>query len=633
METKNGGNCNCDLSKINMDMTVKECGFLTVSLLSETPPSAIVAVGETGVENIDFTALDLYVGDEDIAICSLPIISTGHQQAFGNIALLDGTQVMARNLHLNNENGTTWIFPPTDPWIMRANTHKTLAILANVNGVSNGAVSGDILRLGIKVADVKAVGVISCKIIPPEQGANTLYGSEMVLKKSKPYIAAATLPNTVLTAGEKTIYRWTVTADPQGDISWKVTAFQNTGSIKASNGTVYNVATGDMIQGGMRIIENSSIMSFAASAKQPVVAGQTNTYELRGKIITEPKAGDIVTTRIPAGTAIPDNGIIDTASFIWSDGLSWATDYLVPGIPTASLSLTKGSAPEPTPSITVLSPNGGEVWVIGQTYNITWTSLGLSDEKIKIVLDDATGPVEIITQCNDTGGSYLWHIDGEIGGVMGTVPLPPGSYKIAIGKGNTTDISDNYFSIKAPETVQVSVKAPETVSPGDNFTAYILISDVTNFDACDYEVSFDSSVLNLTSVAPGAIGNTIIPVDIFNKYQPGKCSVVQNLPGLTGVSGSGTLATLRFNALRDGNTTIALTNGTVCNTEAVTLNTAWQGAAIKVDIVASLKAQINALMQRLQLLEQRPVGDVNGDGNINAGDITKLERIIVKLDK
>jgi hypothetical protein len=44
-----------------------------------------------------------------------------------------------------------------------------------------------------------------------------------------------------------------------------------------------------------------------------------------------------------------------------------------------------------TPSITVISPNGGEVWEIGKTYEIKWVARGVHDKPVVIYLTDEKG--------------------------------------------------------------------------------------------------------------------------------------------------------------------------------------------------------------------------------------------------
>ena len=51
--------------------------------------------------------------------------------------------------------------------------------------------------------------------------------------------------------------------------------------------------------------------------------------------------------------------------------------------------------------------------------------------------------------------------------------------------------------------VTVSVDAPEQVSPASDFTVNINITEVADFDACNYDISCDVSVLRLDGVTPG----------------------------------------------------------------------------------------------------------------------------------
>ncbi|GAI57534.1 unnamed protein product, partial [marine sediment metagenome] len=100
----------------------------------------------------------------------------------------------------------------------------------------------------------------------------------------------------------------------------------------------------------------------------------------------------------------------------------------------------------------------------------------------------------------------------------------------------------------APE-VTVSFDAPDEAAPDSDFTANVNISEVTDFDACNYDISFDASVLRLDNIASGLIGSTTIPVDVYNEISSGTWRVVQNVPGMTGATGSGYLAVLHFHAI------------------------------------------------------------------------------------
>jgi hypothetical protein len=183
----------------------------------------------------------------------------------------------------------------------------------------------------------------------------------------------------------------------------------------------------------------------------------------------------------------------------------------------------------------------------------------------------------------------------------------------AVGNPLASAYSWNFTTASAPAGVTVSIDAPAQAAPNSDFTANVNISQVVNFDACNYDVSFDASVLRLENVTSGLIGSTTIPVDVYNQISPGTYRVIQNVPGLTGVSGSGYLAVLHFHVIGSGGSSpISLSNGMLANNLAQEIAATWVGDSVNITSVLP--------------------GDANGDGNVNALDITKVERIIAGLD-
>jgi len=198
--------------------------------------------------------------------------------------------------------------------------------------------------------------------------------------------------------------------------------------------------------------------------------------------------------------------------------------------------------------------------------------------------------------------------------------------------------------VAATPEVIVSIDAPDEAAPDSDFTANVNISEVVDFDACNYDVTFDASVLRLDNVTSGLIGSTTIPVDIYTEISSGTWRVIQNVPGLTGVSGSGYLAVLHFHVIGSGgdSSTISLSSGMLANNLAEEIPAAWVGDSVSVPSVvpgdANGDGNINALdITKVErtiggLDAETPGADANQDGSVNALDITKIERIIGGLD-
>jgi len=164
------------------------------------------------------------------------------------------------------------------------------------------------------------------------------------------------------------------------------------------------------------------------------------------------------------------------------------------------------------------------------------------------------------------------------------------SYTVTIPAGAVDDLAGNplaeaeVWSFTTEGAVIVSIDAPTQALPDSTFTANVDIGEVVDFDACNYDVSFDALVLELTSVTSGLIDSTTIPVSALNEISSGTWTIVQNVPGTDGVSGSGYLAVLNFHVIGAAGTssTITLSNGMLGNNLGVEIPSAWTGDSVSV---------------------------------------------------
>lgn len=119
------------------------------------------------------------------------------------------------------------------------------------------------------------------------------------------------------------------------------------------------------------------------------------------------------------------------------------------------------------PSITVLSPNGGETFKVGDTVNINWNSSGLSDWKVRIDLaENETVIYTIVPEISNTG-SYSWVIPSNSSLI--------GQRKIVVGSGapdrsaSIYDTSDTVFSISATTPVPIVVTTVNLQAGKDHY--------------------------------------------------------------------------------------------------------------------------------------------------------------------
>ena len=194
--------------------------------------------------------------------------------------------------------------------------------------------------------------------------------------------------------------------------------------------------------------------------------------------------------------------------------------------------------------------------------------------------------------------------------------------------------------VTSHQQATVSISAPPQVRRGGSFAIVVNISQVDNFDAANYDITFDPAVLSADNATAGKINGTDIPV-VWNKTG-GKISLVQHISGAQGVSGAGSLAVVNFSAIGSPGVSsgINLANGVLSDALALEIPAIWLGSRAMVLMFgdATNDGQVDARditrVERIIASMDAPTlgGDANQDGKIDAIDITRVERIIARLD-
>lgn len=141
----------------------------------------------------------------------------------------------------------------------------------------------------------------------------------------------------------------------------------------------------------------------------------------------------------------------NTGTFAWTVPSTASTTCLVRVSDTGNSGLTDlsdgyftiGAPPPPAAKITVVAPNGGEVWEALTTQQILWVTQGtVGPVRIELTLDGGASWSDVVTSTPNSG-SFAW-----------TVPNAPGPHAgIRISQASTgtpVDTSDAVFTISPP---------------------------------------------------------------------------------------------------------------------------------------------------------------------------------------
>jgi len=155
---------------------------------------------------------------------------------------------------------------------------------------------------------------------------------------------------------------------------------------------------------------------------------------------------------------------------------------------------------------------------------------------------------------------------------------------------SVTNSVDAFMVLSMAQQVQVCVNAPDVVS--EAFDATIDVCEITDLDSGQFELTFDSSVVNVTAVDTGDIGGTEVPIDSWNFTDAGTIRVLFNLPNATGVSGSGQIATISFEIVgAPGDTSVLnLSNGMLVDVMSNETPALWHDCEVAVGVAVAVNS-------------------------------------------
>ncbi len=178
---------------------------------------------------------------------------------------------------------------------------------------------------------------------------------------------------------------------------------------------------------------------------------------------------------------------------------------------TSDVTFTIASLPL-IPTLTLQSPNGGEVWEVGTQQQIEWSSVNLNG---KVRLDYSTSgsaPSTVITASSVNDGVYDWIVPNDL------------STNVLVRVSSTlsdtiSDTSDATFTIAGPHTFTDSFKtvSRRDLEGGERITYTILLYDsvsatLTFTDAIPVPLSY---VTDTASIKPAGKGTVQFPTGAY----------------------------------------------------------------------------------------------------------------------
>ena len=141
--------------------------------------------------------------------------------------------------------------------------------------------------------------------------------------------------------------------------------------------------------------------------------------------------------------------------------------------------------------------------------------------------------------------------------------------------------------IVGPRAVKVVVNAPVVVKTGETFDVSIDVDNITDLNSGQFDLSFDSSVVNVTDVTDGSLDGETIPVDRWEFMDKDTIRVIIDVSGITGINGSGYLAKITFKAVgeRGDRSILDISNGLLVDTEAEEIPAEWIGDEVTIGLV------------------------------------------------
>ena len=166
----------------------------------------------------------------------------------------------------------------------------------------------------------------------------------------------------------------------------------------------------------------------------------------------------------------------------------------------------------------------------------------------------------------------------------------------------------------------ITISPPNiTASPNSQFTINVNVANVSSLFGAAFDLIFDPAVLQFVSAQKGTFLEQGASTNLLTSVSPSGTLIVgysrlATDGAATGVTGSGSLITLTFNALTNGTSSLTFQNNALCDANSVSgcniILTNWTGGAVNVETASTNISNLSFTPQ------------VEGTVNISGKDFT-----------
>ena len=207
---------------------------------------------------------------------------------------------------------------------------------------------------------------------------------------------------------------------------------------------------------------------------------------------------------------------------------------------------------------------------------------------IALAAFSASASAEIVGDVNNDG--RITTADSALALRMSVGSIAPDPGRADVNGDGAVNSLDALMILTMAQKTQVYVNAPEVVS--GTFNATVDIYNAVDLDSGQFDLSFDSSVVNVIGVYDGNIDGTTVPIDSWNFTDTDTIRVLFNLPGVDDLSGSGRIATISFEitgVVKD-TSVLDISDGLLVDSKSNETSALWNGCDVSIGVPVTVNA-------------------------------------------